>query len=75
MSDTTEKPTTKPAKAARQQHVVAHLADSNTDGTGKPRYDDVVVFGQEIDALRHIVGKDGWVYKPLAHGQAFGAQA
>lgn len=58
----------KPAKSPgpRLQHVVAHIAGPTID-----KFDEVVVFGQEIDALRHIVGKQGWVYAPVAHGQSF----
>ena len=70
MSDTPKETQAKPAKAARQQHVVAH----RWRGGEASVYDEILVFGTELEALRHIVGKHDWEYKALAHGQAFGAQ-
>ena len=69
MSDTPKEPTPK-VKAARLQHVVAHRYQQ-ADGL----FDEILVFGTELDALRHIVSKADWEYQALAHGQAFGAQA
>lgn len=60
----------KAKKPARLQHVVAHVKP-DTDHMPDPAYDEVVVFGQEIDALRHTHGKTGWVYAAVAHGQSF----
>lgn len=65
MPDTPAKP-----KPARKQHVVAHV-DEDTEHMPDASYDEVLVFGQEIDALRHILGKPGWVYAAVAHGQSF----
>lgn len=53
--------------APRQNHLVAHINNE----PGHTGYDDIVVFGTEIDALRFLVGKTDWVYAPLANGQKF----
>lgn len=52
----------------RLQHVVAHVSDEHIPA--QHIYDDVLVFGQELDALRHTHGKTGWVYVAVAHGQS-----
>lgn len=64
MSDTTTPPAKKaaPAKGDRLQHVAVE-----TDGHV---IDDVVIFGTELLALRHIVGKPGWEYVAVSHGQS-----
>lgn len=70
MSDTKpEKTTTTSAKPARRQHVVAHRVAPTRDVENPPIFDEVVVFGQEIDALRHILGQPDWVYVAVEHGQ------
>ena len=51
---------------ARLQHVVVLVHDAHTP----PRFGDVLIFGQELDALRHIVGKSDWRYVAVAHGQS-----
>lgn len=62
--------TTTPKKAGpRLQHVVAHVNENHVKHEGI--FDDVVVFGQEIDALRHIIGKPDWLYVAVQHGQSF----
>jgi hypothetical protein len=64
MTDTKpEKTTTK--KPARMQHVVVQLLPGGAAGTA---FDDMLVFGQEIDALRHIIGKPDWRYVAVPHG-------
>ena len=65
MTDT-PKPTKKPA---RLQHVVAHTPEVTIDE--KPHFDEVLVFGQKIDALEYCHGKPGWAYAAVAHGQSF----
>lgn len=66
MTDTKpEKTTTTTRRPARMQHVVVHVADPLQD-----LVDDVLVFGQEIDALRHIIGKPDWRYVAVPHGQS-----
>ena len=64
----TDTPTKKPA--TRLQHVVAHQIEKNSafDGDG---YDEVLVFGQKIDALEYCHGKPGWAYAAVAHGESF----
>jgi len=58
----------KPAKKApRAHHVVARMNQEPGEGG----YDEIVVFGTELEALRHIVGKADWVYAQLANGQQF----
>lgn len=59
MSDTTPKPA---PKSDRLQHVAVE-----TDGSV---IEDVVVFGTELLALRHIVGKPGWEYVAVRHGES-----
>lgn len=62
MSDTPKKP---PAK--RQQHVVVHVGGGIDSD---PLFDDVLVFGTELDALRFILGKPDWLYAAVAHGDS-----
>jgi len=50
----------------RMQHVIAHRTDPNMT-----TFDEVLVFGQEIDALRAILGKPDWVYAAVQHGASF----
>lgn len=58
-----------PKKAgARLQHVVAHVQEDHLGDC----YDEVLVFGQKIDALEYCHGKPGWAYAAVAHGQSFG---
>ncbi len=64
MSDTPKKP---PARL--QQHVVAHI-DAEFGTKANPVFDDVLVFGTEIDALRFIRGKPDWLYAAVAHGDS-----
>lgn len=54
----------------RQHHVAVHVRPVGA-GSSVELFDEIVVFGTELEALRHIVGKDGWTYKPLANGQTF----
>ena len=69
MSDTPSK--TRPPRA---QHVVAHI-DDKLGTKANPVYDDVYVFGTELEALRFMLGKPGLVYAALRHGQSFADQA
>lgn len=62
----TETPTSKKPAGPRLQHVVAH-ENEHVEGV----YDEVLVFGQEIDALRHLLSKTGWVYAAVPHGRSF----
>lgn len=63
-----------PVKGPRLHHVAAHVAVLEGAEPGEPAlFDEVLVFGTELEALRHIVGKAGWVYKALANGQQFTA--
>lgn len=59
----------------RLQHVVAHVVEPDAAARVTLRsdqaFDEVLVFGQEIDALRHTHGKTGWVYAAVKHGQSF----
>lgn len=65
-SDVQTFPATGRQTGPRQHHVAVHQAAADAAA-----YDEIVVFGTEIEALRHIVGKAGWEYKPLANGQPF----
>jgi hypothetical protein len=62
-----DQPTTK-KKPARLQHVVAHI---HSRIGGEPQFDEVVVFGQKIDALEYCHGKTDWVYAAVPHGASF----
>lgn len=59
---------TKRPAGPRQQHVVAHT-DPKYGIEGQ--YDEILVFGQKIDALEYCHGKPGWVYAAVSHGQSF----
>lgn len=62
----------KPKRTAgpRLQHVAARRAMHPINGTEMDAYDEVVVFGQKVDALEHIYQADGqWIYAALGHGQ------
>lgn len=59
------------ALTPRLQHIAAHAVGTSVTGTGPAAYDEILVFGQEIDALRHILGKTDWVYAAVSHGQPF----
>lgn len=70
MSDTPKETTKQRRVGPRAHHVVAHVA-----ATDAAAYDEILVFGTELDALRHIVGKAGWEYRALANGQVFEGQS
>lgn len=72
MSDT-PKETSKTTKAARQQHVVAHVRQIGSPP--EKLYDEIRVYGTKLEALEFAFGKPDWEYQALAHGQAFGAQS
>jgi hypothetical protein len=58
-----------PKKAGpRLQHVVAHRNDEKANPM---LFDEIRIYGQELDALRAIIGKPDWVYAAVAHGQNF----
>ncbi len=60
MTDTTKKPA-----SPRLQHVVVHTKAA----TGGPdEFDDVHVFGTELEALRYMLGKPDLVYAAVPHG-------
>ena len=59
------KAATKVKPAARLQHVVVHETEDE-----RPGFDDVIVHGQELDALRSIIGKSDWRYVAVRHGQS-----
>lgn len=64
MTDTKPEKTTPRAGSKKRQHVAVEV------NGGIPQFTDVVVFGQEIDALRHIIGQTGWKYVAVAHGES-----
>lgn len=65
---TEEKP--KPRNVGpRLQHVVAHVNENHVPHENI--FDEVLVFGQKIDALEYCHGKPGWAYAAVAHGQSF----
>lgn len=55
-------------KGPRLHHVAVHDV---LDPDGKTRFDNVVVFGTELEALRFIIGQPGWSYQRLSNGQQF----
>lgn len=63
---------------ARLQHVVARRQNSvgqqlgSTEPAPAMLFDEVLVFGQKVDALEHIYQASGrWVYAAVSHGQSF----
>lgn len=67
-ANVTGQPSSHARKGGRLQHVVVHVLV----GLENPpmQFDDVLIFGQELDALRHIIGKSDWLYVAVAHGQS-----
>lgn len=61
-------------KGPRLHHVAAHEVEGKYNDSGDVVYDEIVVFGTEIEVLRFVHGKSGWVYKRLANGQSWESQ-
>lgn len=61
-------------KAARQNHVVAHI-DEAMGTKANPVFDEIVVFGTKLEALEYVYGKADWVYQAIPNGVPFGGQA
>lgn len=70
MNDSSKPDKTTKTKPARRQHVAVRLHGEHT--WSAPAYDEIVVFGQKIDALEHIVdhGRENWRYVAVSHGQS-----